>query len=68
MTGWSDVMWVSVMKYFSYVVIPQVSSSDKLEVKCHSDQKYRLMSVSNGAQNELKGKEGLQPMRDKIMG
>ena len=61
-------MWVSVMKYFSYVVIPQVSSSDKLEVKCHSDQKYRLMSVSNGAQHELKGKEGLQPMRDKLTG
>lgn len=52
MTGWFNVMWVSVMKYFSYFVIPQVSSSDKLEVKCHSNQKYRLMSVNNGAQNE----------------
>lgn len=58
MTGWSGAMWVAVMKYFSYFVISQVSSTDKLEVKCHSNEKYRLMSVSNGSQNELKG-EGL---------
>lgn len=29
-------------------------------MNCYSNQKYRLMSVSNEAQNELKGDEGLQ--------
>lgn len=61
-------MWVSVMKYFSYFVIPQVSQSDKLEAKCHSNQKYRLMSVSNGAHNALEGEESLQPVQDNLAG
>lgn len=67
MTRWFYVTWVSVMKYFSNVVIPQVSSSEKPEVKYHSNQKYRLMSANNGAQHELKG-EGLQPIQDKLAG
>lgn len=39
----------------------------KPEVKCLPNQKYMLMPVSNGAQNELKGEEGLQTVQDRLV-